>query len=558
MSSISGRSREEEAWLALRAQINSLDFTSKPYVDNAIYQATRFKEDTTDVNSKLALKADTSSISEALALKADTSAISLLAKKSDFYVRLSAPINVSASSTFAGGYDVYNAIDGNINNSNWSTGWHSGTLSSYDVQGFGQTVSTVVDGINVYGEHLTFDFGTGFFKVFSKIKIYLYDLSPSLIGHQRLHQRFVLAGSNNLTTWTNVYNSFDVLGKHIEYTSGSTTENIDELLISNKTVYRYYRYIITKMPTRDYAVLNEIRFFIDDESLAKTIGNTESTANYALTTLASKADTSVINTTFASKADKSVVDLLSFQIANLAKPVQVIKVYDYTTNPYEIVFPIPYGVKSMVAELVGGGGSGASYATGGNTGGGTGGGAGAYIRTTINVDGLDGNTMKLNVGYGAIQENTVTSKGFQGGQTSIQFHVGGTLNSLVAKGGMGGHVTYIVNTIPIRSAPGGYGGTTEIVNPSSRLTYLAVDGGDGCSSTYGMSDKAWAGTATGGASYFGSGGAGAGWIEDPFANPQSARNGKAYGSGGGSGMEHSGYIKGGVGAPGCIILTWIG
>jgi hypothetical protein len=172
----------------------------------------------------------------------------------------------------------------------------------------------------------------------------------------------------------------------------------------------------------------------------------------------------------------------------------------------------PSGISAIIVELVGGGGGGGD---GGSAGGGAG--AGGYSRKRILAASV-GTTETVTIGAGGAGG---ASTGTAGGTTSFGSHCSATGGA--ATSGVGG-------------GTGGAGSDGDI----------NITGGSGSPGIPGF-DTNKSASGTGGASYFGGGGAGVSNVADSSGN-----NGVAYGSGG-SGSIGTG--TGGTGAGGICIVT---
>lgn len=169
-----------------------------------------------------------------------------------------------------------------------------------------------------------------------------------------------------------------------------------------------------------------------------------------------------------------------------------------------------------VKVTVTGGGGGA----GGSGDGGSSGGAGGTSIEIINLSGVTGN---ITITVGAGGAGSTSGTGGTGGTSSFGAYCSAT-------GGTGGGSN---------GADGGTGG-------SATGGHINIPGGDGFSTVYAASLQHGG---TGGASYWGGGGKGRSW----YSPSQVGQAGKAYGSGGGAGLQSS---AGGAGRKGIVVVEY--
>jgi len=173
---------------------------------------------------------------------------------------------------------------------------------------------------------------------------------------------------------------------------------------------------------------------------------------------------------------------------------QNMRVFDVPAN-----FVVPFGVASITAELIGGGGSGAGGVS--DTGGG---GAGEYVKAQISV--TPGATVLIDVALGVsggasngtVGNNTVIT---QGGSLLVQAAGGGA--GLITDAGIGGGNTVITSTNIKAQGSAGAG----IVGGSVTVSYFRGIGGN--SPTDATITKNATGRGAGGGSSTGTGGDGA-------------------------------------------------
>jgi len=186
---------------------------------------------------------------------------------------------------------------------------------------------------------------------------------------------------------------------------------------------------------------------------------------------------------------------------------------------------VPAGAKKLLVYLTGGGGAGGG---GGPAGEGSGGGAGGTTVALITVSGNEVTTIEI----GAHGTGGTSADGTAGGDSTFTYVSGGTsFSTVTAKGGTAGRY-HAVQT----ASPAGTVGATN--------TGIAFYGG--------MGSPCGHGTSLGGASMWGSGGAGGhpsagGTGHLPFP-------GLAAGSGGGGGISSAAYRMSAIGADGCIVI----
>jgi hypothetical protein len=200
-------------------------------------------------------------------------------------------------------------------------------------------------------------------------------------------------------------------------------------------------------------------------------------------------------------------------------------------------FTIPASVYSIVAQVVGGGGSGASgQVTGTYTGGG--GSSGSFIEATLNV--TPGQILYYSIGDGGAQVTADRTVGTDGGVTTINY----ATSYLFASNGKGG----LQGTDASNTNGNGGSGLAPLASGASVISSLLVQGGDGTLATAHGNQFGIGGC--GGASYFGQGGLGSAIVR--------SRVGAAYGSGGGGGgnRNSSECTYGAKGAAGAIILSY--
>ena len=221
-------------------------------------------------------------------------------------------------------------------------------------------------------------------------------------------------------------------------------------------------------------------------------------------------------------------------LLGLGVPTQVVLTSGSST------WAVPSGVTGIQVEMVGAGGGGSCGAnsSAGSQSSGAGGGAGGYIKTIISV--TSGSSISYTVGTGGAGSSTASTSGGTGNSTTITYNS----NTATANGGSGG--TQNANNYP---GLGGSGGTV-----SSPFTNSVTSiGGSGTLGTQSATNVNIIGGGTGGSSYFGGGGYGAGY--NASATLVASQAGQAYGSGGGSGGSTL-NTAGSAGAPGVIILTY--
>jgi hypothetical protein len=184
-------------------------------------------------------------------------------------------------------------------------------------------------------------------------------------------------------------------------------------------------------------------------------------------------------------------------------------------------WPVPAGAKKLLVFLTGGGAGGGG---GGSLGEGSGGGAGGTTVALIDVSGGETSTIVIGA-YGA---GGSSANGSDGGDSTFTYVSGTTSWSTVtAKGGVKG----MYQALQSASLAGTVGATNK---------GIAYYGGMGSPCTHGSS--------LGGASFWGSGGAG-GHPSLGLAFPA-----QAVGSGGGGGISTAAYRMSAIGADGGIMI----
>jgi hypothetical protein len=180
----------------------------------------------------------------------------------------------TSSSALSSSYIAQQAFDNQIDCNIYEYGFHGASDHGYDVSGFANnTYSTpVMNYGSIYGEWVQLQYITkpnvDLLPV-SKIVVFL---NSGTVGIERSHERIYLVGSSNGVEWNMVYDSFSSLGENISYQIvGNQRYNIQELSFNSLIGYRYYRYIVNKMPTKSYMVLNELQFFSRQTTLGRVI-----------------------------------------------------------------------------------------------------------------------------------------------------------------------------------------------------------------------------------------------------------------------------------------------
>jgi hypothetical protein len=162
------------------------------------------------------------------------------------------------------GYEPYMAFDGLIDCNNYSLGFHGLIDWGYDTSEYANNTYTtnVVNYGSINGEwvQIVFNINVAMLYPISKFEIYM---NSGSVGDNRLHQKVYLVGSNDGINWYMIYDSYTELNNNfITYqTIENQRFNVENLTPTNNTVYRYVRYIINKLPSRNYATLNELIFY---------------------------------------------------------------------------------------------------------------------------------------------------------------------------------------------------------------------------------------------------------------------------------------------------------
>ena len=134
---------------------------------------------------------------------------------------------VSVSSSFGNGYDPGDLIDGNKDESDWSTGWYANYFNSSNPQ------------------FATFDFGIGNEIIINEY--HLYGQSDSSVNPSS--HRFE-ARNTASEAWITL-NTIDI----------TTNPGINEYTFSNNNAYRYYRVIMTQNGSSGTGGFQEIELF---------------------------------------------------------------------------------------------------------------------------------------------------------------------------------------------------------------------------------------------------------------------------------------------------------
>jgi hypothetical protein len=194
------------------------------------------------------------------------------------------------------------------------------------------------------------------------------------------------------------------------------------------------------------------------------------------------------------------------------------------TRAASFSWTVPANVYRCEVLLIGGGGAGAGRATNLGNGGG-GGGAGGICSAIIKL--VPGDTVTVVVGAGG-----TAGTGNGGTGASSVFTISGK-GSMTAIGGSGGQVA--VSGSPGILGIGGFGGAagSNTLQASVLVEFATFQGGDGDSSTPAISGASFSSGGTGGASLFGTGGAGATRFSTSVDATDGPRVGRAPGSGGG-------------------------
>jgi hypothetical protein len=180
----------------------------------------------------------------------------------------------TSSSALSSSYIAQQAFDNQIDCNIYEYGFHGASDHGYDVSGFANNtyLTPVINYGSIYGEWVQLQYITkpnvDLLPV-SKIVVFL---NSGTVGIERSHERIYLVGSSNGVEWNMVYDSFSSLGENISYQIvGNQRYNIQELSFNSLIGYRYYRYIVNKMPTKSYMVLNELQFFSRQTTLGRVI-----------------------------------------------------------------------------------------------------------------------------------------------------------------------------------------------------------------------------------------------------------------------------------------------
>ena len=183
---------------------------------------------------------------------------------------MSGYIATASSKHFVNGFEPYRVFDNIINCNFYDTGWQGGSDSGYDTNGNATSVFTTnVSGYgNINGEWVQIEYHVNQKLLpVDKLEIYLY---AGVDGIKLTHEKIYLVGSQNGSSWEMVYDSFLTLGKNISYQIDVITRvNVEILTPTNLIPFRFYRYIINKMPSKEYPVLNELRFYTSQIYLKK-------------------------------------------------------------------------------------------------------------------------------------------------------------------------------------------------------------------------------------------------------------------------------------------------
>ena len=226
-------------------------------------------------------------------------------------------------------------------------------------------------------------------------------------------------------------------------------------------------------------------------------------------------------------------------------------------------FEVPRGVHRLEVTVIGGGGGGGGgFYLGGQDAGGGGGGAGVVVVTAVDV--LQGETLSITVGEGGAGSSHADAS--SEGDGEINGHDGETsvLRSVdrpwrvEAAGGKGGASGFFGGTGGDGSFGGGGGGYGQFDPPTGGGTGIFADGAGGDSAGVGGAGASGGAGQSGCTSFSLSGGGGGGGPGGGDGDTGDLGGSGIQPGAGGGGACANNDSRGGDGAPGTIVIRWVG